>query len=173
MSLACRYWRIVETPPPTRTSRPPAASLACSNADLNAVGDETELGASGHLDRRAGVVREHEDRRVIGRLVAPPAFPLLVGPGAADRSEHVPAENPRADVVEALRRHVVVDAGLAAGLALRLLPHARVEEPLHELGTSHPERVLQVLMRAGAVAVEGYREASNDEFGHVRQEVRE
>ena len=44
-----------------------------------------------------------------------------------------------------------------------------MEEPLHELGASHAEGVLEVLMRAGAVAVEGDGKASNDESGHGRK----
>src|SRR5207248_2036891 len=37
---------------------------------------------------------------VVGRVVAPPARPLLVAPGAAaDRAEHVPAHHPSADVL--------------------------------------------------------------------------
>src|SRR5207237_7789380 len=45
-----------------------------------AFGDEPKLGAARHLERRAGVMRQHEDRRVIRRLVAPPSLPALVEP---------------------------------------------------------------------------------------------
>ncbi|WP_306667921.1 4-hydroxythreonine-4-phosphate dehydrogenase PdxA, partial [Klebsiella pneumoniae] len=49
------------------------------------------------------MVGQHEDRHVIGRGVAPPALPRIVGPGAAHRAEHVAAEDPGADIVEAAR----------------------------------------------------------------------
>ena len=75
---------------------------------VNAVGDEPELRAALHRERRSRVMGQHEDGRVIRRLVAPPALPAVVRPRAADRAEHVPAENPRADSGEALRRDVVV-----------------------------------------------------------------
>jgi hypothetical protein len=35
------------------------------------------------FEARVLVMAEHEDRVVIGRVRAPPAFPVLVGPGAA------------------------------------------------------------------------------------------
>ena len=42
---------------------------------MNAVGDEVEGGASFHNEGLAGVVGEDEDGHVVGRVVAPPAFP--------------------------------------------------------------------------------------------------
>src|SRR5881394_4181822 len=42
---------------------------------VNAIGDKTKLGASCHPERRPRVMREHEDRRVIRRLFAPPTLP--------------------------------------------------------------------------------------------------
>src|SRR5215831_20600992 len=54
----------------------------------NTFGNEPELGVSLHPDRPAWVVRQHEHRRVVWRLIAPPAFPALVRPRAADRTEH-------------------------------------------------------------------------------------
>jgi hypothetical protein len=57
-----------------------------------------------------GVVGEHEDIRVIRRFVAPPAFPWVVRPVATNRSEHVAAEDPCADVGEAASCKIVVDA---------------------------------------------------------------
>src|SRR4051812_39838951 len=55
---------------------------------VNAFSDEPELRTSHHRHRRAGVVREDEDRRVVRRLVAPPALPAVVRPGTPDRTEH-------------------------------------------------------------------------------------
>src|SRR5258707_8268208 len=39
----------------------------------------------------------------------PPAFPVHVGPGTANRSEHVSSENPGANILEAPRSEVVID----------------------------------------------------------------
>ena len=133
---------------------------------LNAVGDEAKLRAALHLERRARVMREDEHRRVIRRLLAPPAAPAIVGPRPAHRPEHVAPEDPRADVGEALLRHGVVGPRLAFAQVLHLAPEARGEEPLHQLGTAHAERVLQVLVRPGAVAVDGDGEALHAQLGH-------
>ena len=51
--------------------------------------------AAFHRDRCALVAGQHEDGGVIRRVVAPPPFPAVVGPGAADRPEHVAAQDPR------------------------------------------------------------------------------
>src|SRR5512135_214642 len=56
---------------------------------VNAFGDKAKLRASRHPERRPRVMREHEDRRVIRRLIAPPALPAVVRPRASDRTEHV------------------------------------------------------------------------------------
>ena len=56
-------------------------------------------------------MREHEHLAIIGRGIAPPAFPAVVSPVAADGAEHVAAENPCADILETAFGHVVVDAG--------------------------------------------------------------
>ena len=50
---------------------------------LDPVGDEVERRAALHLERLARVVGEHVDRRVVRRVLAPPAAPLSVPrPGA-------------------------------------------------------------------------------------------
>ena len=102
MRAALRYCRIVDTPPPSRMSPPSAASLACSQRGVNAVGDEPKHRAALHLERRSRVMGQHEDGRVIRRLVTPPAFPAVVGPRAPDGTEHVSTENPGADSGETL-----------------------------------------------------------------------
>src|SRR5690606_29396836 len=75
---------------------------------LDPVGDEMEDGAAFHLQRRTRMVREHEDRHVIRRIPAPPALPLVIGPGAADGPEHVAPHDPGADILERLRRELIV-----------------------------------------------------------------
>src|SRR5262245_17272018 len=57
---------------------------------MTPAGDEAKLRSAGHAERRASVMGEHEDGRVIGRALSPPASPGLVGPWSADRPEHVP-----------------------------------------------------------------------------------
>jgi hypothetical protein len=65
---------------------------------LDPIGDEDEGGASLHLQRLAGMVGEHEDRRVEERVVAPPHLsregPRSTGPGRP-RTCSCPSRSPR------------------------------------------------------------------------------
>src|SRR5277367_6634104 len=85
---------------------------------LNTVGDEMEGRASGHRDRRSRVVGENEDRGMVGRVVAPPAFPVLVRPRPSDRAEHVAADDPCSNAFEATENEVIVNSGRATVLAV-------------------------------------------------------
>src|SRR5215472_3523795 len=64
---------------------------------VNAVGHEMKRRSALHRERRTSVMREDEDRHVIRRFLAPPAFPGLIGPRSAHGTKHVSAENPRAN----------------------------------------------------------------------------
>src|SRR6185312_8623887 len=127
---------------------------------------EMERGPALHLEGLPRMVGEDECRDVVRLLLAPPAFPALVGPGAAHGAEHVASQDPRAEVLESQLRHVVVDAGVPAGLAVHLPPEPQWEEPLHEFRAAHAERILQVLGRPGGVSVEGNGEAAAEDFRH-------
>src|SRR6266446_4969318 len=146
------------------------AAAGCSarllQGGVNAFGDKAKLRPSGHPERRPRVMRQHEDGRVIRRLVAPPALPALVRPRAPDRTEHVAPENPGTDSGKALLRNSVVDSRLSIVMAVHLPPHACIEEPLHQLRAPDAERILEILARPGTVAVDGNREALDAEFRH-------
>src|SRR6185369_14954528 len=47
---------------------------------MDALGHEVELRATRHPQNLPWVMRQHEDRRVVRRLLAPPAFPAFVRP---------------------------------------------------------------------------------------------
>src|ERR1700758_4397093 len=122
---------------------------------MNALGDEAKLRTSRHPERSPRMMRQHEDGRVIRRLVAPPTLPVLVRPRAPDRTEHVAPENPGADPGKALLRHSVIDSGLSVVVAVHLPPYASGEEPLHQLRAPDAERILEILVRPGTVPVDG------------------
>src|SRR5258706_457833 len=156
-------------------SRPPAAGAPAApprrgfrllQRGLNSFGDEAKLRAALHPERLARVMRQHEDRRVIRRLVAPPALPALIGPRPADGTEHVAPKDPGADSGKALLRDAVVDSRLALALAVHVAPQARMEKPFHQLRAPDAERILQILIRPGAVAVDGKPEALHAQFRH-------
>src|SRR5712691_10987032 len=146
------------------------AAARCSarllQSGVNAFRDKAELRTSRHLERRPRVMRQHEDGRVIRRLVAPPALPAVVRPRASARTEHVAPENPGTDSGKALLRNSVIDPRLSIVMAMHSPPQACVEEPLHQLGAPNAERILEILVRPGTVAVDGNREALDAEFRH-------
>src|SRR5437667_9040496 len=78
-----------------------AGGLPCLfERGLDSVGDEVERGPSLHLHGITRVMGEDEHGVVVGRVVAPPARPLLVAPGTTvDRAEHVPAHHGGPDVL--------------------------------------------------------------------------
>src|SRR5579885_2304372 len=139
---------------------------------LDAVRDEIECGAVGHDERRAGVVRQNEYRGVIRRLFTPPSLPLIVGPDAADWAEHIAAKNPGADVLKSALRKLVVDIGRAALATLHRLKRARGKEPLKHRIAPDAERIFEVLIGTGAIAVKGDTETLNAEFGHKEKNWR-
>src|SRR5712691_5961899 len=146
------------------------AAARCSarllQSGMNAFGDKAKLRASRHLKRRPRVMRQHEDGRVIWRLVAPPALPAAVRPRASDRTEHVAPKNPGTDSGKALLRNSVIDPRLSIVITVHSPPYACVEEPLHQLRAPDAERILEILVRPRTVAVDGNREALDAEFRH-------
>src|SRR5262245_10407718 len=105
-------------------------------------------------------MREHEHRAVVHRLLAPPAPPAFIGPGAAHRPEHVASENPRADVGHGFLGHGVVDAGFTAlGPGDIGTEYLGGEEPRHHFREVDSEREVEALVGAGAIAIEGNSES--------------
>src|SRR5438105_2782512 len=145
---------------------PACRSARLLQRDVNAFGDKMKLRTSPHPERRARVMRQHEDGRVIRRLVAPPALPAVVRPRASDRTEHVAPKNPGADSGKALLGNSVIDSRLAIVVTVHPPPHACLEEPLHQFRASDAQRILEILVRPSAVTVDGNREALDTEFGH-------
>src|SRR2546426_4800342 len=119
----------------------PRCSARLLQGGANAFGDKAKLRTSRHPKRRPRVMRQHEDGRVIRRLVAPPALPAVVRPRASDRTEHVAPKNPGTDSGKALLRNSVIDSRLSIVIAVHPAPYACVEEPLHQLRAPDAERI--------------------------------
>src|SRR6185436_239317 len=80
--------------------------LRARQRSMNTIGNEVKRRSALHREGRTSMVCEHEDGHVVGRVVAPPSLPTVVGPGAARRREHVAAHDPGAEVVKAARGKV-------------------------------------------------------------------
>src|SRR5437773_8040382 len=166
MSRAWRYWRTVDAPPPIWISRSPAACPGATERFLNSARDEMKDGPAFHRDRLARVVRQHEHRRMIGRILPPPAAPLVVGPRPAYGAEHVSAHDIRPDAFPEALGKIVVGTRRPARFAVYLAKRARADVPAVQLLATHAEWVLQSLAGAGAVPVERDREVVDAQFGH-------
>ena len=83
----------------------------------NAFSDEMEACSAIHDQRRMGVMGQHEHRDVINRIFAPPTAPALIGPGPANRPEHIPAKNPCPDVLKTPSGKVIINACFSAIVA--------------------------------------------------------
>src|SRR5690606_15693421 len=105
------------------------------------------------------VVRQHKHRAVIGRIVAPPPLPGVIGPVAAHRPKHVTTENKRADVLEAASGESVIHVRRAAVLADHLPECPRREKPFVQRLAADAEGLFTTLVRTGAIAIERDTEA--------------
>src|SRR5207245_7412532 len=110
-----------------------------------------------HLQRLARMVSEDEDGMVEGRIVSPPALPRLV-PRSRAAAEHVPAHDGRAGAAEDVLGERCARVDLAAFLAVTLAERLERDQPIVELLTADPERMLWRLVRAGDEAVDRHRD---------------
>src|SRR2546422_1711295 len=125
---------------------PPAHGLpGATERLLNSAGDEMKDGPAFHRDRFARVVRQHEDRHVIRRVLPPPAAPLVVGPRPAHGAEHVSAHDIRTDAFPEALGKIVVGTRRPARFSVYLAKRARADVPAVQLLTTHAEWVLQSL----------------------------
>src|ERR1700738_2942220 len=99
------------------------------------------------------MVGEHADRRVVGRVLAPPASPALV-PVSAAGSEHVASHYVGADPGDQAGHDLGVRAILAALTPRLLVPAPGGENPFMGAQAALAERVLRALAGAGDQAVD-------------------
>src|SRR5208282_3378719 len=99
------------------------------------------------------------------RVVAPPSLPVVIGPRASDRSEHVSTNDPCADVAKAARREFIIRAGCSAILASHFSKGTCCEEPFVQRGAADTKWIGEVLAGAGTVAVQGNSEAVDAKLG--------
>ena len=115
-------------------------------------------------------MREHKNRSVIGRIVAPPPLPGIAGPvvpWTPNRSKHVAAQDPGANIFEGLLGHIVVDTLRPFTLTMHLLECVCCEKPPVQFQPANPERILQILRWASPKPVERNRKRSNSDFAHA------
>ncbi len=112
------------------------------------------------------MMRQHKGRRVIRRIVAPPALPAFVRPRAADRPKHIAAEDERAEPVHRTMCVGLIDFIRTAVLTDHCLEHARTEQPRVQFPPALAERIFKTLLRPCSEAVERDGKACNAHFRH-------
>jgi hypothetical protein len=134
----------------------------------NPVSNEMKGRASLHYEWRTGMIREHENLRMVNRVLTPPSPPALIRPGTAHWPEHISAHDPGANIAEAARGKVVVNPGLSVFASEQLrLKRAGGERPFMKGRSAGSQRVFQALIRACAKAVNRNGVAFYAEFSHL------
>jgi hypothetical protein len=143
-----------------------ASSIQCG---ANPFRNEMKCRASFHDEGRTRMMGEHENWRVVNRVLSPPSSPALIRPGTAHWSEHISAYDPGTDIVETARGKIVVDPSLAvfASEQVRRLKRASRERPSVQGGSANSQRILQALMRPCAKAVNRNGVTFYSEFSHL------
>ena len=111
--------------------------------------------SSFHDQRRARVVGQHEHRDVINRILAPPTPPALIWPGSANRSEHVPAENPGPDILKASSGKFIINPRFSSIVTEQvLLKRSSEDSPAMKGSATNAEWVVDVLVRSSAETID-------------------
>jgi hypothetical protein len=122
--------------------------------DGSASRHKVEGGAPIHDKWCAHVVGQHEYRHVIHRVLAPPTPPALVWPWTTNRPEHIPAEDPCADVLETSSGKLIVDARFPAIATKQLLlKGSSGERPTMKRSAANAQWIVNVLVWASAETV--------------------
>ena len=116
-----------------------------SQRGFNAICYKMKGSAALHRDWWPRMVRQHENGNVIRWVWTPPAFPVFILPGAADRPKHVSAKNRSPQVRRAARCKVIVNAPSPLILAKHLLKCSRGIEPGMERRAAHTQGIVYVL----------------------------
>jgi hypothetical protein len=109
---------------------------------------------------------QYESWRMIRRILTPPAFPLIVRPFSADRSEHVAAEDEGAEALHCTLGEPVIKTRFTAVFSNHLTKSPRWEKPLKDFPASQTERMIQTLSGSRSKAVERDTESGNFYSGH-------
>jgi hypothetical protein len=133
---------------------------------LDPVVDEMERRAPLHFDWGPGVVSEHEYRVMKGWLLAPPAGPVVVTPWATHGAEHIPTHDGGTYPGSPAGKEFIVETFIATFKADHLIPTASGEYPVVELTAINSERILEVLVDPGGVAIKRDREVAHQQSRH-------
>src|SRR5579862_6749545 len=133
---------------------------------LNPLSHKMERRASLHDERGTRIVCQHEHRRVVGRIRAPPAFPGLIRPRPAHGAKHIAPQNPSADSLEPSCCKFVVNASRSFAAAMHALKGPRRKKPLMQRHPADPKGILLLLIRPRPETVDRHTEAADTQATH-------
>ena len=143
-------------------------STSAFQRDVDPVRHEMKGRTTLHDERRTSMIGEHENLRMINRVLTPPSSPTLIRPGTSHGPKHISPHYPGPDIVKAASSKVVVNpADLSAFTTEHLLlKRASRERPSVKGRSANSQRVLQALIRTGTKAVNRNGVALYSEFRH-------
>lgn len=133
---------------------------------FDAVRDEMKRRSAQHLDRRSWIMRQYESRRMIRRIVTPPALPLIVRPFPTNGSEHVATEDEGTETFHCAPGEPVIKASFTVLFSQHLAKSSRREKPLKELLATQTKRMIQTLSGSRSEAIKRDTEPGHFYFSH-------
>src|ERR1700742_3935378 len=133
---------------------------------FNPLSHEVKRRPTLHLQRRPLVMRQHKDRHVIRRRVSPPSLPRFISPRPAHRSEHVPAQNPRAEILKTSCRKLLIDSGAPAFPTMHRAKRLRLERPSMHGHRADAQRVVDTLIYTRAKSIHRNTERTYPKLTH-------
>ena len=134
---------------------------------VNAARHEIKGCAAVHDNGFAGVMRQNKHWHMIGRVIAPPPFPVVVRPLPTARAEHVPPHDPRPDVRKSACRKFVIDIFAPAAHPEHGPECSGFEGPLVQISPARSERAIKRLVWSSAIAIKRDGKAFNTQSGHA------
>ena len=144
---------MMSAPPPMKTSLLAGGLPRLRQRRLDPVGDEG-VGRVRERQWLALVVRDHEDRLVEGRVVAPPSLPRVVAPGPSVGRAELPATHDLgADVVDVSATTAVLAFSSPPSMPWGSRHAFSCDDPVMKLLAALAEGFLLALVGTGDVAV--------------------
>src|SRR6185437_7922721 len=120
---------------------------------MNSICNKMEGSSARHRNRITGVACQHKYRSVVRRVFTPPAFPVFVRPRSSNRTEHVTANDPCSNVLEAASGEIIVNSRCSLIFSVEALKGARWEHPIVLSEAAATERIFEALIRTSPVPV--------------------
>src|SRR5690349_2678452 len=97
---------------------------------MNAFRNKMESRSAFHRNGGSRVMGKYKYWSVIGRIIPPPSFPIIIGPRTATQCEHVSPENPCADIGKAAYRKIIIHPFLPSLFPIHFTKGGSLDHPV-------------------------------------------